>query len=912
MHWNRILFWGCALLLQQLADAFDEGVLRKCNESGVCHRNRHYGEKIASSGAVYYTVDWDSLELFTSGHTVQGKITKRLPRGKDKGSIALPFTLDVLENSLVRLRIDEDRDVTGLPEILSPRRYNGTSDWMFEDGVVLRASACNQSTAIVGDGKKMVIENSDDEVKVELFQNPFKLDVYHHDKLLVTINDRSFLNLEHWRLPRTNYQNSLPEESDYDSFYDNFHGAGNDTLPFGPESVALDVTLHGFKNVYGIPEHADSLKLRDTSGGEPYRLFNADCFEYPVKSTSPMYGSIPLMVSHAPHSSVGLFWVNSADTWIDVNYSENNVKTHWMSEAGVLDIIILLQESPAKVTESYTNITGKPAFPPISALGYHQCRWNYNDEQDLMTVNNEMDKAEMPLDFLWLDIEYTDEKKYFTWKKDAFPDPLGLFQKLANITRNLVTIIDPHLKLNYNLTDIMVANDGAIKNSTGQPFIGECWPGTSIWIDTFSPVAKNLWASFYHNFVEGAKNLFIWNDMNEMAVFDGIESTAPRDAIVHGGFEHRAVHNLYGMTVHQASYQGLRERYAEDNKRPFLLTRSYSAGSQRTAAGWSGDAVGTWDYLKITIPIILANNIVGMPFFGGDVPGFTGDPDPVLTVRWYQAGMWFPLFRGHGHKDTKRREPYLLEEPYKSIVRDVLRARYALLPTLYTAFHESNATGVPIINPMFYEKPDLEEAFDIDDQFYLGRSGLLVKPVVNNSTTTTVFFPPGRYYDYFTLETFAITDAKRLTIDTPLSKIPAYLESGKLIVTRDRYRRTTKLMERDPYTLVVAPDDENKAYGVQYIDDGATFAYQDGRYVKVEYSYFESGMSAKILKTTDELKDLMIEKIVIAKHPSFKLPGICVFKQEQATWTARITEDENKYTIHNSGVKVGVEWSIKF
>ncbi|AGO10166.1 AaceriAAR173Cp [[Ashbya] aceris (nom. inval.)] len=913
MHWNRIIFWGYALLLQQLVGALDEGVLRKCNESGVCHRNRHYGEKIADSGAVYYTVDWDSLKLFTSEHTVQGKITKQLPRSKDKQSIALPFTLDVLENSAVRLTIDEDRNIDDLPEVLSPRRYNGTSDWMFDDDVVLRTKACNQTVETVGDGKKLVLENAEDEIKLALTQKPFKLDIYQHGKLLVTINDRSFLNVEHWRVPKTNYQNSLPEEIDYGSFYDNFYGAGNDTLPFGPESVGLDVTLHGFKNAYGIPEHADSLRLRDTSDGEPYRLYNADTFEYPVKSTTPMYGSVPFMVSHAPHSSVGLFWVNSADTWIDVNYSENQVKTHWMSEAGVLDIIILLQESPAKVTESYTNITGKPALPPISALGYHQCRWNYNDEQDIMTISNEMDKAEMPLDFLWLDIEYTDGRKYFTWKTDAFPDPLRLFQKLENITRNLVTIIDPHLKLNYSISNKLEENDGAIKNSTGQSFIGECWPGASIWVDTFSPVAKKLWASFYHDFVKGAKNLFIWNDMNEIAVFDGVETTAPKDTIVHGGFEQRSVHNLYGMTVHEATYQGLRERYAEDNKRPFLLTRSYSAGSQRTAAAWSGDAAGTWEYLKITIPMILANNIVGVPFVGGDVPGFTGDPDGALTVRWYQAGMWFPFFRGHAHKDTRRREPYLLDEPYKSLVRDVLRFRYALLPTLYTAFHEANVTGVPILNPIFYEKPDLEEAYAIDDQFYLGGHGLLVKPIVDNETnTTTVFFPPGRFYDYFSLKSIEINEVQNVTVDAPLSKIPAYLEGGHVIVRRDRYRRTTKLMARDPYALVIAPDNEGNAYGTQYIDDGETFAYQNGKFIKIEYFFSGSDMSAKILNTADELKDLEIEKITIAKHPSFKLQEVSVIRQEGATWTARITEDENSFTIHNPGLKVGIEWSIKF
>ena len=80
-----------------------------------------------------------------------------------------------------------------------------------------------------------------------------------------------------------------------------------------------------------------------------------------------------------------------------------------------------------------------------------------------------------------------------------------------------------------------------------------------------------------------------------------------------------------------------------------------------------------------------------------DVGGFFGNPEPEMLTRWYFVGAFSPFFRAHAHIDTKRREPYLLAEPYKSIVRQTLRLRYSLLPLWYTAFRESSVTGLPVV-----------------------------------------------------------------------------------------------------------------------------------------------------------------------------------------------------------------------
>lgn len=152
-------------------------------------------------------------------------------------------------------------------------------------------------------------------------------------------------------------------------------------------------------------------------------------------------------------------------------------------------------------------------------------------------------------------------------------------------------------------------------------------------------------------------------------------------------------------------------------KRPFILTRAFYAGSQRFGAMWTGDNLGTWEHMTVGVQMVLANGIGGMTFGGGgsfilfkpimwmprhfffaaDVGGFFGNPERDMLVRWYQVGAFQPFFRAHAHIDTKRREPYLLEEPYKSMLRDILRLRYSMLPIWYTAFREASVTGIPVL-----------------------------------------------------------------------------------------------------------------------------------------------------------------------------------------------------------------------
>ncbi|OLL26343.1 Neutral alpha-glucosidase AB, partial [Neolecta irregularis DAH-3] len=389
-------------------------------------------------------------------------------------------------------------------------------------------------------------------------------------------------------------------------------------------------------------------------------------------------------------------------------------------------------------------LTGYTALPRSFAIAYHQCRWNYNDEDDVKQVNDNFDKFDIPYDVIWLDIEHTDDKKYFTWDTKNFLAPKKMLAELDQAKRKLVTIVDPHIKRDstYYVYEEFLKADLFVKNRDGLDFSGWCWPGHSLWIDFFNPKAHEAWKSMFtfENYEGSEENLFIWNDMNEPSVFDGPEITMFKDSLHYNGWEHRDLHNLYGMLFHNSTASGVSHRTLKQ-LRPFVLSRSFYAGSQRVGAIWTGDNTAHWSHLEIATPMLLSNGIAGMAFSGADVGGFFGDPQADLIVRWYQAGAFYPFFRAHAHLDTHRREPWMLGEPYIGLIRNAIRLRYQLLPMWYTAFHDASVCGMPIMRPQFVIFPDDTEGFDIDTQFYVGDSGLLVRPVTaEGATNADVYF----------------------------------------------------------------------------------------------------------------------------------------------------------------------------
>jgi len=587
-----------------------------------------------------------------------------------------------------------------------------------------------EKTSETGEGVKVKFNNH----VIAVTYKPLKIDFFDPEGvLLISLNNRGLMNFEHYRNkespkpadeapappdladenkegeeeknengegeePATPEQPKAEEKEEDKGMWEESFKEHQDSKPYGPSSVGLDISFMGFENVYGIPEHADSLSLKQTSGGDPYRLYNLDVFEYELDNPMALYGSIPYMMAHSEYRTVGVFWNNAAETWVDVASSKSvlnsllsifkttdvpTMDTHWMSESGIMDLFVMMGPKPHDVSNQYSTLTGSITLPPMFGVAYHQCRWNYNDETDVRQVDAGFDEHDIPYDVIWLDIEHTDGKRYMTWDYEKFPDPAKMIDDVASKGRKMVTIIDPHIKrdTNYHIHSQASDNQFYVKKKDASDYEGWCWPGSSSWIDFLNPAARDWWANKFQfsEYKGSTKNLMTWNDMNEPSVFNGPEVTMHKDAVHYGNWEHRDVHNIYGMMQHMSTFQGHLSRTG-NKERPFVLSRAFFAGTQRYGAVWTGDNKAEWSHLKASIPMLLSMNVAGLPFVGADVGGFFGNPEAELLVRWYQAGAFTPFFRGHAHLDTRRREPWLFGDENTQLIRAALRKRYLILP----------------------------------------------------------------------------------------------------------------------------------------------------------------------------------------------------------------------------------------
>ncbi|KAF3912800.1 Alpha-glucosidase [Arthrobotrys entomopaga] len=873
---------------------------KTCSQSGFCRRNRAFADHALSPENTEkwvspYEVQEDTVTLRNG--LLTARILKSVPGKSEK--IVLPLSINFQKSGAVRVTIDElkrqKKDIVLRGESNARKeRYNEAErwalipDWDIRDDKVVYGYQKGQITLTFGPNLKY---------KALVNTSPFVISFERDGETHVVLNERGLMNVEHWRAqPPEPEEGKEKSPEDLDGGWDETFGGNTDTKPRGPEAVAMDISFPGYEYVYGIPSHATSLSLKTTRGGEgayeePYRMYNADVFEYIVDSPMTLYGSIPFMQAHRKGSSVGVLWLNAAETWVDVvkekakkfipiGGSKTDTKTHWVSESGLLDVWVFLGPDPQSLYAAYGALTGFTKMPPSFAIAYHQCRWNYVSEEDVKDVDRKFDKYDIPYDVIWLDIEYTDGKRYFTFDPLTFKNPEKMMKNIAKTERKVVLIIDPHIKNvgDYPVVEELKSKDLAVKDKSGGIYEGWCWPGSSHWVDAFNPAAIEWWKSLFalDKFKGTAKNTYIWNDMNEPSVFNGPETTMPKDNLHFSNWEHRDLHNLNGMTFMNATHQALEARQLPKGKtqRSFVLTRAFFAGAQRLGAMWTGDNEAKWEHLQAALPMLLSQGIAGFPFSGADVGGFFGNPSKELLTRWYQSGIWYPFFRAHAHIDAKRREPYLAGDPYTSIIRDAIRLRYTLLPAWYTAFHRASQDGMPIIRPNFVVHPDDEDGFAIDDQIYIGDTGLLVKPVVHEGVDKVdIHLSDGEvYYDYWTYQIYQGKGAKEY--HAPLEKIPVLMRGGHIFPRRDRYRRSSGLMKHDPFTLVVVLDNKGNAEGYLYHDDGESFNYKQGHYVHRKFTF---DGSSKTLVSSDlhpnpnsaapyvlqEARPLQIEKILI-------------------------------------------------
>ena len=593
--------------------------------------------------------------------------------------------------------------------------------------------------------------------------------------------------------------------------------------------VRLWKTMPPDELYFGLGDKAGPMNRR----GRAFALWNTDAYGW-GESTDPLYKSIPFFMGLRHGAAYGIFFDNAYRSSFDFGKETANVLS-FGADGGELDYYFLAGPEPKKVVEEFSALTGRTPLPPLWALGYQQCRYSYYPETRVRQLAKTFRDKKIPADAIYLDIDYQEGYRPFTINRAYFPRFEAMIKDLRAEGFHTIAITDLHIadapKQHYAPYDSGSKLDAFVKNPDGTVYVGHVWPGDSVFPDFTLTRVRDWWGGLYKDFV-GMGIAGFWNDMNEPAVFNETK-TMPLD-VVHrlddgSAVDHRAIHNVFGMENARATYDGLRK--LRKDERPFVLTRAAYAGAQRWAASWTGDNSATWNHMAMSTPMLLSLGISGYALVGDDIGGFVGAPPADLLTRWMELGAFNPIFRNHAAKGTPDREPWVDGPAHEAMRRKAIEARYALLPYLYTSVEETARTGVPLMRPVFLEYPKAEESYDDDRDFLFG-GDLFVAPAFSEmAMAQDVRLPPGAWYEYGTSVVHDSTDT--LSLQPALGVLPVFARAGAIIPQQPVIQDTDET-PNGPLELHVYPGPDCR--GSLYQDDGHTFAYARGKFLRGSYA----------------------------------------------------------------------------
>ncbi|WP_138431363.1 glycoside hydrolase family 31 protein [Fodinibius saliphilus] len=602
--------------------------------------------------------------------------------------------------------------------------------------------------------------------------------------------------------------------------------------------------------------------------GEVFENWNTDAYGY-ERGDDPLYRSIPFYASLYDGSAFGIFLDSPYRSHFDFDSDGDNTCS-FSAAGGCMNYYFIYGPTLTEVSQRYTRLTGTPELPPMWGLGYHQCRWSYYPEERVRELAETFREKQIPCDAIYLDIDYMDDYRIFTWNKDRFPNPRKLIDDLKEDGFETIVMIDPGVKVDdeYEVYRQGLEQDVFCKRPDGELMIGPVWPSETVFPDYTDPDVRAWWGDLYENLLNNKGVSGVWNDMNEPAVFEVESKTFPEN--IRHSYEgekvsHKKAHNIYGMQMARASYEGIKKH--NNGKRPFLLTRANFSGGQRYAALWTGDNIADWDHLKLANEQCQRLSISGYSFVGTDIGGFVKNPSPELFTRWLQLSIFHPLFRNHTmgynvegaaavkEEEVKKKrlesdshqEPWTFGDTYTDINRSVIELRYRLLHYLYTAFYRYVQQGTPILRPLAYYDQTDERAAEVINQFMFGDQ-IMVSPVLNKGKKEVeTYFPKGQWYNFRTNE--ASDGRVTKTVEAPMDEIPFFIKAGTVLPLREVMQYTG---QHDENQLELNLYYGNKATSSHlYEDAGEGYEHTKGNYQQSRFHWQPNVADAKASLSVD-------------------------------------------------------------
>ncbi|MBO3327209.1 glycoside hydrolase family 31 protein [Clostridium perfringens] len=603
---------------------------------------------------------------------------------------------------------------------------------------------------------------------------------------------------------------------------------------------------------YGLGEKGGDLNKK----GCYTENFNTDDPETDDDSIT-YYKTIPFYVALKEKATYGIFFDNSFRSYFDMG-KEMGDRIFFGAIGGQIQYYFIPGENIKEVVKNYTTLTGRMEMLPLWSLGYQQCRFSYFSQEEVRELVKTFEEKDIPLDVVYLDIDYMDGFRVMTFKTPNFDDAAGLIGDLKEKGIRTITIIDPGVKVDEEYDVFKRGKEGNhfTKKLDGEMFIGAVWPGDSAFPDFSNKDCREWWKSELKKFISEHGMDGIWNDMNEPCVFNNDHKTMLETCLHNsdnGVIEHKEFHNRYGFEMSRCSKEAQEELHP--NERGFSMTRATYAGGQRYSSVWTGDNMSLWSQMRMSISMNANLGISGFSFVGNDVSGFGLDSSEELFIRWMEMGPFIPIFRNHSNMYTRRQEPWAFGPRAEKIAKKSIELRYELLPYIYDLYYISHKEGLPIFRPMIMEYEKDMNLLNMREQFMLGENMIVAPVLYEGERSKTVYLPKGIWFNYFTME--KLQGGKWYKLPCELDEILVFVKEGAIIPTYNKKFRNVK--ER-PKNILVKVFGEN-AKGFHYNDDGHTMEYLDGKYTYMDIKVVDGKEELKLINNGYSIEEIEFEII---------------------------------------------------
>ncbi|XP_041515159.1 sucrase-isomaltase, intestinal [Microtus oregoni] len=568
---------------------------------------------------------------------------------------------------------------------------------------------------------------------------------------------------------------------------------------------------------------------------------------------------------------------------------------------GILDFYMFLGPTPEVVTQQYHEVIGFPVMPPYWSLGFQLCRYGYRNTSQVVELYEGMVEAQIPYDVQYTDINYMERQLDFTIG-ERFEGLPAFVDQIRSEGMKYIIILDPAIsgnETNYPAFDRGIQKDVFVKwPDTDEICWAKVWPdlpGIEInesiseddavnasrahvaFPDFFRNSTSEWWTTEIYDFYNNQMRFDgLWIDMNEPSSFvngsvtnrcrndtlnyppyfpeltkrtDGLHFRTlcmETEQILSDGSSvlHYDVHNLYGWSQMKPTLDAVRKTTGQ---RGIVISRSTYPTAGRWGGHWLGDNYANWDNLEKSLIGMLEFNLFGIPYVGADICGFFNDSEYHLCARWMQVGAFYPFSRNHNIQFTRRQDPVSWNETFANMSREVLEIRYTLLPHFYTLMHEVHVSGGTVIRPLMHEFFDDKETWEIYKQFLWGPAFMVTPVLLPVSTTVTGYVPNARWFDYHTGEDIKVRGQKQ-TFSAPYDKINLHVRGGYILPCQEP-ARTTYYSRQNYMKLIVAADDNHRAQGTLFWDDGDSIdTYERDLYTLIEFSLNHTTLTSTVLK----------------------------------------------------------------